>query len=89
MNPLYLCIVVYVLAVFVIFWAAARRGYCERCHHHLNKCECCQHDDCWPTRWTQDGWVKICKRCAEFIYLGDDFNDRPDDAAKYEPYRKD
>lgn len=85
---LYWLVPAYVAIVIIGFWLATRRGYCHRCHHHLNKCECCQHANCFPVRWTENGWTKVCRDCKEWLYLGDDFNERPADAPTYEPTRK-
>jgi hypothetical protein len=82
-------LILYALLIAAIAWIASRRGYCHKCHHHFNKCECCHHYVCTPVRWTEEGWVKVCKSCKEWIYLGDDFDNRPDEAPAYEPTRKD
>lgn len=37
----------------------------------------CKHHVTSDWRWSQDGWVKVCLVCREWIYGGEDYEDMP------------
>lgn len=66
------------MTIFVMVVAglrAHRRPFCLRCFFPLHRCECdpgCLHRDQTPQRWSQDGFVSMCRDCGEIVYHGDE-----------------
>lgn len=73
-------IVVTAIYLFLAIAAVKRvRSACPKCYRSPRRCECepmCRHAY-GPTTWTQDGWVKVCKFCRDWVYLGDDYDGGP------------
>lgn len=68
------------MGIFGLYAHARASTACDYCAFPRDKCTCpkpeCEHAY-GPTRWTQDGWVRVCKFCRRWDYRGDDYDGGP------------
>lgn len=72
--------VLIVLPILALVVIGLNTKTCPKCHYPLHKCDCppdCDHGETWPIRWTEDGWVAVCKICGTWLYYGDDHDAGP------------
>jgi hypothetical protein len=64
---------VFIYGVFICGLAVLVGKVLKMTSSHDPELSCCDRQDLTGSQWTQDGYVKICRSCGHWYYLGDNY----------------